>query len=341
MDEHSSLDLPPSPENLRWLARNGILNAAPLRLRSGQALERALEISGHAPDRGRWLRFLDIILLVLGAGFAVSGIFFFFAFNWADMHRFFKLGLLEVAILAAVGLTSCLGLDKLAGKIALTASGLLVGALLAVYGQIYQTGADSYTLFLNWALLIAGWALIGQFAPLWVVWVLLFDLSLVFYWIQIVGDVNGQLYLWLFLLNGGAILAWEIASARGVAWLENRWTPRLLALPTFIALVAPTITLIFSSTGERSRDPLLFLMLALFIGASVATLYVYSQKILDLFMLTLCAFSLIIAFNAWVSETLDFEEFTLFLVSALFIGQAALIAVWLRRVSQQWEERSA
>lgn len=332
--ENNPLDLPPTAEKLRRLAKDGVLNV--------EALERVLKIIDYTPNTAGWERFLNVLLLVLGAGFTISGIFFFFAFNWANMNRFFKLGLLEVAVLVTVGLAFWRGLDRLSGKIALGAAGLIVGALLAVYGQVYQTGADSYQLFLLWALLITGWVLISKFTPLWFVWVLLFNLSLAFYWVQIVGDIDSKLYLWMFLLNGSAILIWELTHARGIDWLKSRWTPRLLSLPTFVVLVVPTITLIFSSTSERSRDPWLVLMLFLFIVASAAVLYVYSQKILDLFMLTICAFSLIIAFNVWVTNVLySLDELLLFLLSGLFIGQAALVVTWLRKVSKSWEARKA
>jgi uncharacterized membrane protein len=330
--EDNLLDLPPSAEKLRKLAKDGVLTA--------EALERALKITNDRPGTAGWERFLNILLLVLGAGFSISGVFFFFAFNWADMHRFFKLGLLEFAMLVAVGLAFWRGLDRLSGKIALGAAGLIIGALLAVYGQIYQTGADSYELFLGWALLITGWVLISKFIPLWFVWVILFDLSLVFYWIQIVGNQNSMLYLWVFLLNGSAILVWEVIHARGIDWLKSRWAPRLLSLLVFVSLVIPTIILIFSSEIGLEQDPLLFLMLFLFIGTSAAVLYVYSQKILDLFMLTICAFSLIIAFNSLVVNILDIlDEFLFFCLSGLFIGQAALVVTWLRQVSKSWEAR--
>ncbi|KUI74635.1 hypothetical protein A1D09_04345 [Acinetobacter baumannii] len=35
--------------------------------------------------------------------------------------------------------------------------GLMVGLSLAVIGQVYQTGADSYLLFLIWTLLLLPW----------------------------------------------------------------------------------------------------------------------------------------------------------------------------------------
>jgi uncharacterized membrane protein len=323
------LELPATPQKLRQLAKRGVLKP--------KDLEQALKLIGHTPSPSRWARFLEIVLLVLGVGFIVSGVFFFFAFNWADMHRFLKLGVLEMAVLLTVGLTVWQKLDRLPGKIALSATGLLVGALLAVFGQIYQTGADAYQLFLTWALLISGWVLISQFAPLWFIWILLLNLSVLFYGQQIVG-IHGQLYLWLSLLNGGAILIWEFANRRGVNWLKSRWTPRLLALPTFAALVTPTRS--FVSQYSLNSDRWLFLMAILFILFSALVLYSYSQKTLDLFMLIVCSFSLMIVFNAWLFNVLGFQTTTLFWISAAIIGQATLIVTWLRNVSKAWEVRN-
>ncbi len=325
------LDLPPTAENLRHLAKTGVL--------STEALGRALKIINDTPDAAGWVRFLKVLLLVLGAGCTVSGIFFFFAFNWVSMHRFLKLGLLETAVLISVGLAFWCGLDRFSGKIALSGAGLIVGALLALYGQVYQTGADSYQLFLGWALLITGWVLVSKFTPLWFVWILLFNLSLAFYWMQMVGNPSGKLYLGLFLLNGGAILIWEITHDQGVTWLKSRWTPRLLSLPAFAMLVQPTLILIInSSTWSLKNDPWLFLMLVLFIATSLLVLYVYSQKTLDLFMLTICMSSLIITFDVWVVEVLRIlEELLLLLLSGLLIGQASLVVIWLRKLSESWE----
>lgn len=324
------LDSPSTAEFLRQLAKHGVL--------STEALARALKIINDAPDKAGWARFLNVLLLVLGAGFTVSGIFFFFAFNWASMHRFFKIGLLEIAVLAVVVLAFERGLSRFSGKIALSVAGLIVGALLAVYGQVYQTGADSYQLFLSWALLITGWVLISKFTPLWFVWIVLFNLSLAFYWVQIVGDINSKLYLSMFLLNGSAILIWEIIHARGVNWLKSRWTPRLLSLPAFAVLVQPTIILITSSISDLKHDPWLSLMAVLFVVTSLLVFYVYSQKVLDLFMLTICASSLIITFNVWAMTTLEsLDELLLLLLSGLLIGQASLVVTWLRKVSKSWE----
>jgi uncharacterized membrane protein len=329
-EEQDHLHSPPTQEQLIKLARRGALDIS--------ALERALKITGHTPSRAMWVRFLDVLLLILSAGFLVSGIFFFFAFNWTSMNRFVKLGLLEAGMLIAVGVAFWRGLSQLSGKIALGVSALLVGALLAVYGQIYQTGADSYELFLGWALLITGWVLIGKFTPLWFFWILLFNVGLPLYWEQLIGDIEGRLYLLIFLLNAGAILAWEIAHRYRIEWLKSPWAPRLLSILAFAALVVPTMLVIFESWYKYDR--LLILMLILFLGTSATVLYTYSQIRLDLFMLTVCAFSLIITFNSWISQVLGFEIGTLFILAFLFIGQAALVTTWFRRIARSWEAKN-
>lgn len=330
-EETNSIDVPATRENIHRLARGGILNV--------EALERALKITGDLPDRKRWGEFLETVLLILGAGALVSGIFFFFAFNWAGMHRFVKFGLLDAAILIVVAVAFWQGLERLSGKIALGAAGLLVGGLLAVYGQVYQTGADSYQLFLYWALIIAGWVWISKFTPMWVGWILLINISLVTFWQQLVGDIDNRLYLLMFVLNGSAVAIWELGREYGIDWLKSVWPPRVLFIPAFTSLLVPAMILIFSSSVGFAVDLLSFVLFGLFIALSALVLYAYSQRRIDLFMLTVCAFGLIIAFNAWVAEILEWGTTTFLFLSALFIGQAALVVRWLRQVSISWEAR--
>ncbi|MEM6456810.1 MAG: DUF2157 domain-containing protein, partial [Acidobacteriota bacterium] len=121
----------------------------------------------------RWLispstlaRWLDHGLLFLGLGLALSGVVFFFAYNWEGMHRLVKLGLVEAGIAAAFSVAALSGLSGLRGKLALLTSSVLVGVCLAVFGQVYQTGADPWELFASWALLILPWTLLSRFQAL-------------------------------------------------------------------------------------------------------------------------------------------------------------------------------
>src|SRR5258706_14051294 len=92
----SPLEWPATPGLLRQLVKIGVLKP--------QGLEQALKAIGAFPDRKKWTSFLDLVLLVTGAGFVVRGIFFFFAFNWDSLDHFVNLCLLEPDVLAALGL---------------------------------------------------------------------------------------------------------------------------------------------------------------------------------------------------------------------------------------------
>jgi uncharacterized membrane protein len=327
MKETDILDLPATRKNLLQLARNGLLDL--------RAFERSLKIIGDTPNASNWNRFLNILLLVLGAGLSVSGIFFFFAYNWAGMHRFVKLGIVEVLILLMVFAVSQLSLDKLPGKITLTVAGLFIGVLLAVFGQVYQTGADSYRLFLAWTILMAGWVFISKFIPMWFIWALLINTTLFLYLNQIVG-LDDSVYLWMFCTNGIFVLAWEFGLDRQLDWLTSRWPLRLLSLIVFYAITAPPVIIIFD--GERT--PELFIMSALFVVVNSAVIYIYSWEIPDMFMLTLSMASLMVVMNTWLVDNIHVGDFTSLLIGVFIIAHTALGLTFLLWVSKSRNARN-
>jgi len=328
----SSRDITITSGRLRLLARRGYLNAP--------TLERSLQLLGRIPDRRRWERFLNTVLLVLGALFLLSGIFFFFAFNWADMHRFAKLGVIQAALLIAVALAHWLGLRRLTGKIALCVCAGLVGALLAVFGQAYQTGADSYQLFANWAVLTIPWVLIGAFAPLWLLWLGLLNVAFYFIWEQLFPGPDMPRLESLFLLNAAALAVWEVAHRRGVAWLRGRWFAQVAALVAFALITIPTVEYIFGWDSLMWEEPRIWLFAPLlYLAFLLAVLFYYGRVVRDLFMLTLAFLSLIVVITAGVARLLqDVPDTARFLSLALLvIGLAALAVMWLRRVQRAWE----
>ena len=145
------------------------------------AERRALRAAGMIPARAEWRGFLAQLALWLGTVALAAAVIFFFAFNWDDLGRFAKFGLLEAAIVAGLLALWWTGLDGTAGKALLTLLSLLVGALLALTGQVYQTGADTYELFAWWAVLILPWVVVGRFSPLWLLWLGLVNLAVWFY----------------------------------------------------------------------------------------------------------------------------------------------------------------
>jgi len=326
------LELPASPARLRALAHSGHLSAS--------TLDRALALSGHIPTAPAWRRFADTLLLRLGAALGLSGIFFFFAYNWAAMPRLAKFGVIEGAILIAVALATYKGLGSLTGRVALLAAAVLVGVLQAVFGQVYQTGADSYLLFLSWALLIAGWVAIGAYAPLWLLLLALLNLSLSFYWSQVLGVADTSLYLALAALNAGWLFAWEFARRRGISWLSGRWMPRLVALMTLGLLVSATIRYIFAPTYEWGYDRALSLAPIAYLIFTLFMMLFYYRYLRDLFMLAAAALGLIVVATSVGVNVTEFRYEGYIVLSGLIIAQTAAMVYALRFVARRWETLS-
>ena len=228
-------------------ARNEVLDWSEQgRLAPGK-LREALEATGALPDARDWRRFLDRLLLWMGTVMLASAAIFFFAFNWAEMGRLAKIGLVEALIVAALAGLWRLGLEAATGKAALFAASLLVGGLLALIGQIYQTGADTWELFAVWAAAILPWALLGRLPALWVLWLALLNLAGALYYMTF-GIFFSLLFeperlAWLlFGLNTAALVLWELCAATGLDWLRERWSVRIVAtasgaLATWLAMM--------------------------------------------------------------------------------------------------------
>jgi uncharacterized membrane protein len=150
------------------------------------------------------------------------------AHNWSELGKLAKFALLQVLVVAAVAAYWRLGSESAPGKAALLVASILLGALLALFGQIYQTGADTWELFASWAALIVPWVLIGRFAALWMLWIGIVNLAIALHFQ--VFFLEDQQQLWaLFAFNSAALAAWELAALR-LRWLDASWGPRLLAI---------------------------------------------------------------------------------------------------------------
>jgi uncharacterized membrane protein len=309
----------------------------------GRAPE-AAAVAGVPPDGARWLRFVDLLLLSTGALALACGVVFFIAFNWDALGRFGKFALVQCLVLAAVALYWRLGAVKAAGQIALLVAAVLLGALLALYGQTYQTGADPWQLFATWALLMLPWAAVGRFAPLWLLWLLLLNLSAALYYDSRLGlfgiaFANRDALLWLlFLLNGLAWVAWERFALR-LAWLSpdpmlGRWPARLIATASGSALTLLVLRSIFDPDS-----PPVTLAWGVYVAWLAVLYFVYRRRFPrergDLYMLAGACLSLIVClttlFAHWLLEGSE-PAGAFLLLAVLVVGQAAAAAAWLRQV---------
>ncbi|MFP2960019.1 DUF2157 domain-containing protein [Myxococcus sp. 1LA] len=331
------LDLDATPERLRALAAAGVLTPT--------ALERALHLSVATPPREAWRRFLSTTLMGLGALLVLAGVIYFFAYNWAEMHRFAKLGLIAVAIIGTAVGGWRLG-ETMGGQLSLLAASVLVGALLAVYGQAYQTGADPYELFIGWAVLILPWVAASRFPPLGLLALVLVNTGIMLFWDQVLETEYDQKY-WLAVVLGGLNgFTWatheHFANLR-VPWLQARWPPRVLAVMAVAPVLIASVPLVMSP----SRAPTGAVVSLLLVLASLAAEYALHRHLRgELFMLTLGAVSVMTLLTSGaVSIVFDDDQgaefMGLFVLPLFVIGQVALAVWWLRheaRVTGATEE---
>lgn len=122
----------------------------------------------------RLFRHVQVIqyLQVIGLALIAASFLYLVAANWLMLPKFIQLAipilLLVLSAAASVYLTKHTWIRQSLDAL----SGLFLGLSLAVIGQVYQTGADSYLLFLVWALLLLPWLYrpnIGVFALLCIV----------------------------------------------------------------------------------------------------------------------------------------------------------------------------
>lgn len=299
-------------------------------------LRRALDIGGVLPRRAQWRAFLDRLLLWLGAVMLGAAAVFFLAYNWDDLGRFAKFGLAQGLVVAALAVLWWQGFERATGKAALLAAAIFTGALLALIGQTYQTGADTFELFAAWAVAILPWALLARFPALWVLWLALANLAVVLYF-QAFHGIFGVLFgperqLWLlFGLNTVALAAWEGLAKAGVAWLRERWAPRLVATASGAMATALMLMDIF----DRG---VLGLGWAAWIGWMVAAYAVYRRRLKDVFVLAGGVLSAVIVAASllmrWLSEV-RFEAGALLLIGLVVIGLSAAGGLWLRNVANE------
>src|SRR5262252_284739 len=221
------------------------------RLEPGHVAQ-ALCIAGAIPDAAEWRRFVDRLLLGLAVALAGAGVVFFVAANWQALGRFGKFALIETAIVLALGVCWYFGLASRVGKAALGAAALCTGALLALVGQVYQTGADTWELFAAWALAIALWVVVARMPALWLLWLGLVNIALALYF-NTFGGLLGLVFgaretLWaLFALNTAALVVWEALAAGGVVWLRARWAVAALAAAGGVAATCLALWSIFDA----------------------------------------------------------------------------------------------
>ena len=326
------------------------------------------------PSRRKWFIFFDKALLIIGAIALVLSLVFFVAYNWQTLGKMGKFALVEGALVMTIALYVALFFGRrfrrrfqLIRQLLLLIASIITGSLLALFGQVYQTGADTWQLFFVWALLITPWVVIARFPTLWLLWLGLINASLMSYF-----DIIGLSFLQsdfqevfqltvLALVNLIVLYGWLIVFEHKRATLspqsiannadanrhstndvnspisDTQATPSLHWSTYIVGLITAIFVTYLALIAVFDNRPLLvtFISLALWLGWCGFMVWQFYQRRLDLLMLTYLAFSLITVLIFWASKwILDVLGDGGFLALALLlIGMSSAAILWLRKAT--------
>ena len=295
---------------------------------------RRLLVENVYHDAHAWRKFLRLFFVSLGIGFTTAGILFFFAYNWAELHRFVKIGLVVGLIVVLTSSILFSGIRSDIKNIVMTGVSLLVGVLFAVFGQIYQTGANAYDFFLGWTAAITLWVVIVNFPPLWTVYIALINTTLLLYAEQ-VADWSSVLVFTLLFTGNLVFLLTFLFGSRAVKNISSPiWFSHLLALATVAFGTMGIIDGIFDAYFHPS-----FLLLILLTLAAYGVGLWYGLEIRSFFYLSVIPFSVIVVVAALLIRAT--KDFGMMLIIALFIvGSVTLIVKKLIDFQKKWTHES-
>jgi len=290
-----------------------------------QAVDEALKANVYN-DKIAWQKFLRLFFISLGVCFTVSGIVFFFAYNWENLHKFVKFGLTEGLLIVTVIIVLLPKINANFRNIILTAASVLVGVLFAVFGQIYQTGANAYDFFLAWTIFVTLWVIVSNFAPLWLLYIILINTTFILYSQQV---ANGWSMVFvcatLFIINA-------IVLVSAIFWGKKKIPNWFLNTVALASVSYPTIGIVVGIFNiDQTSFPFLVLITALAYTFGIW----YGLKTKNAFYLSVIPFSLIIIVSAFIIKISDGGM--MFLLVSLFIVLSITLTIKnLLDIQKKW-----
>jgi len=314
------LDLPATRGRLHALAAAGVLDRAELEL--------GLRELGLRPTAKSWATYLARHALLIGVVLLVVGTIFFVAANWSALPGLVRIGLIGGAMISATLVGGYLG-ETLTGRALGLLGGLLFGPLLAVYGQIYQTGADPWELFAWWTAVLIAYAALVRFVGIWVLALVCLHVA----WFTWINQALGGPYY----SGAGALAVAGLAALDGLlVALAERVVPagrERRAITHVAAIFGLAVALpfgIFAIFGEAPRESLPGLIV---LGSGLAAIFaIYRARRPEVGMLAMFAgvvTILISSFVGWQLMEMDTGLFGIAMLGVLVCAQVWGFTRWL------------
>ena len=298
-----------------------------------------------------WYHFFIRFTAITSAISLVLAMVFFVAYNWMALGKLGKFGLVEAALVFTVlgyALLAHRGIFKLGQPLLLLIASLITGSLLALVGQVYQTGADSWQLFFGWAVLIIPWVIAARLPALWLLWLGLINVSFLFYTsaagFLVTSAVSFDL-LRLLVLTAVNLVALIL----GLMAFKGKAQPKLSGRSLHWSLYLIAIVVMFWATRLGLFSVFLFekgvatpISLAAWAGIMAFFYWRFYRQQVDLLMLTLLSGSVILVLMVMASQYIapHLGDAALFVMAFLLIGLTALAVNWLRQLNHSIKQPS-
>jgi uncharacterized membrane protein len=312
-----------------------------------QASATLLGLADARPGRTESLTFLASCFRHAGILSLGSSVVFFIAANWSRITVFTRFALLEILLVGFVVLALLRPPPRIFGRAAMLLAFITTGALLALFGQTYQTGADVYELFLGWALLGLPLIVAAQWGAASAAWICVLDLGLClfcgwnprggFLW-QLFDEHLTTTHALLFAsaLNIGLWIAFERLEWRAVpAWVRRLTLFFALCFVTWLGFVGAFAGARWDTGGED------WLAIA---GSSAAiagiAVAAFTQR-RDVYPLALALGSFVFIVTCWIARGLaDAHEAVFFVMALWLIVTSTLGGRGLMQLGRAWGGRA-
>jgi uncharacterized membrane protein len=282
------------------------------------------------PKSLEWFKFVEFFSIIFGGLLFGAGIIFFIAANWDSLGKFFKFFLLETLIGIFLSFWF-ISKNELFAKISLSISFLLFGGLLALIGQVYQTGANNWELFFYWAIFGIFWTVAAEFEFLWILWIIVSNLALFLYLnlsfstLFFVRELTQTMGIWNTIL----LVFFEFANNKNL-YKTKFITKKLATIATFF-MTFGAVNMIFDSRALfLGIYPFWFLgMLFYFFKKDK---YIVSNLILsfDIVLLAL--------FGKWIFEKMHDSTFAFFIMSFVSITITIFTISLIKNLNKKGEK---
>ena len=254
---------------------------------------------------------------------------FLLAFNWDALTTTQQLSIAGLSVAVPVLLSIAPLFAPSTNRMLLTLGAVMVGGLFAVFGQIYQTGANSYDFFLAWLLFITVWTVLIDYPALWIVWLLVLNLTLYFYGDQQIE--NWKTYLMLGIqtaATGVALIGFTGYSSRRSPPYP-RWFLNVIAIGVGVLGVAAVWATAGADAGGRlyavRTGVIITFLLALYAG--------YRLRWLGL--LSVMALALIATVAGLIVISSDLAG-GFFLASVIVLGGTTGATIVINTLRKEW-----